>query len=406
MDKPYHTKNWFTSPWNWEPTVSKDYHFAKKIEIHDITLRDGEQQAGVILRKDDKIRIDEKLAEAGVHRIEAGMPAVSPQDKEAIIEIVKEKFGPKIFAFSRCMKKDVALAAECGVDGIVIEIPSSEHIIKRAYRWELQKAIDLSIEATAYAKELGLYTVFFPIDFTRADMDWVLSLIEKVAKEGHMDALAVVDTFGGLAPSAVANVVRSVKKRIKKPIELHFHDDYRLGTANTVLGLAAGADVAHTTVTGIGERAGNTPMEDLVMTLLTMYGKDIGIKTEMFFELSKMVRELCKTTIPSNRSVVGPTLFNVESGIIAEWVNNCGEEFALELSPYRPQLVGQKSAGIVLGKHSGLPSVECYLKQIGCECDDNDKKLAIVMKIKEKAFEKKELLTVEEFKEIASEILD
>ncbi len=138
-----------------------------------------------------------------MHRIEAGMPVVSPSDTAAIKEIVKRNLGPEIFAFSRCMVDDVKRAVDCGVKGIVMEVPSSTHIIQYAYKWQLEKAIDLSIESTAYAHSQGLEVVFFPIDFSRAEMKWVLDLITRVANEGHMDALALVDTFGVLAPHAV-----------------------------------------------------------------------------------------------------------------------------------------------------------------------------------------------------------
>src|ERR1039457_5671506 len=208
---PWKTNDWFVSEWKYAPAVTKDFKFAKTIKIHDVTLRDGEQQTGVILSKDDKIRIAEALAEAGVHRIEAGMPVVSPSDEAAIKEIVKRKLGPQIFAFSRCMVDDVKRAVDCGVSGIVMEVPSSEHMIKYASKWPLEKAIDLSIEATTFAHEQGLEVVFFPIDFTRAEMKWVLDLILRVASEGHMDALALVDTFGVLSPHAIQYLVRSVK---------------------------------------------------------------------------------------------------------------------------------------------------------------------------------------------------
>ena len=157
--------------------VREQLHFPKQVKFHDITLRDGEQQTGVIFTKDDKIRIAEGLAEAGVHRIEAGMPVVSPADTAAIKEIVKRNLGPQIFAFSRCMVDDVKRAVDCGVSGIVMEVPSSTHIIEYAYKWPLEKAIDLSIESTAYAHSQGLEVVFFPIDFSRAEINWVLDLI-------------------------------------------------------------------------------------------------------------------------------------------------------------------------------------------------------------------------------------
>ena len=319
MKHPWKTDQWFVSPWNYDPEVVAPFRFppAKEIKIHDITLRDGEQQAGIAYTRADKLRIARALAEAGVHRIEAGMPAVSKEDEAAIKEMVQANLGPEIFAFSRCMAADVKLAKECGVTGIIVEIPSSEHIIQHAYGWELKKAVELSIEATLMAKESGLYTVFFPIDASRAEMGWFLDLIEKIATEGHMDALAVVDTFGGISPHAVPYLIKKIRERIKKPLEPHFHDDFGLGAANTLMALAAGCSVAHTTVTGIGERAGNAGMEELVLALLTMYGIDIGIKTEKFFSLSKLVRELSRTQVPSNRPIVGETLMNVESGIVA-----------------------------------------------------------------------------------------
>src|SRR2546425_6332534 len=242
MKTPWMTDRWFTSPHNFNEEVRAQLKFAKKITFHDITLRDGEQQTGVIFTKDDKIRIAEGLAEAGVHRIEAGMPVVSPSDTAAIKEIVKRNLGPQIFAFSRCMVDDVKRAVDCGVSGIVMEVPSSTHIIEYAYKWPLEKAIDLSIESTAYAHSQGLEVVFFPIDFSRAEINWVLDLITRVANEGHMDALALVDTFGVLAPHAMQYLVREAKKRISKRLEAHFHMDFGMGIANTTMAVAEGGE--------------------------------------------------------------------------------------------------------------------------------------------------------------------
>jgi isopropylmalate/homocitrate/citramalate synthase len=310
----------------------------------------------------------------------------------------------EIFAFSRCMTSDVKLAKECGVKGIVVEIPSSEHIIKHAYGWQLQKAIDLSIEATLLAKELGLYTVFFPIDASRAELGWFLDLIEQIATKGHMDALALVDTFGGLSPHSVPYLVKQIRKRIKKPLEPHFHDDFGLGVANTLMALASGGTVAHTTVTGIGERAGNAAMEDVVLALLTMYGIDIGIQTEKFFSLSKLVRELSKTEIPSNRGIVGERLLNVESGIVAAWVRRCREQNPLELGPFIPALVGQPPIQIVMGKSSGVDTVVEFLEKMGADASQEQRE-AMVQKIKEASIKKKGLLNMEEFKEIYNRIV-
>jgi len=405
MKQPWKTEKWFVSPWNYEPEVTSKFQFppAKEIKIHDITLRDGEQQAGIAYTLEDKMKIAKALAEAGVHRIETGMPAVSKEDERAIKEIVQANFGPEIFAFSRCMVSDVKLAKECGVKGVVVEIPSSEHIIKHAYGWELQKAIDLSIEATLLAKELGLYTVWFPIDASRADMNWFLDLIEKISTEGHMDALAVVDTFGGISPHAIPHLIKRIQERVKKPLEPHFHDDFGMGVANTLMALACGCTVAHTTVTGIGERAGNAAMEELVLALLTMYGIDIGIKTEKFYSLSKLVRELSNTQIPSNRPIVGETLMNVESGIVTSWVRRCRDKNPLELGPFVPSLVGQRPIEIVMGKSSGIDSVAEWLEKIGADASQEQRE-AIVLKVKEASIKKKGLLTEQEFKKIFDQV--
>ena len=403
---PYKSDKWFVSPWNFEDVVTKNLNFAKKIKIHDVTLRDGEQQAGLIFNKDQKVAIAEKLAEVGVHRIEAGMPAVSDQDKAAIEEIVKRNLGPEIFAFARCMKEDIKKAADTGVTGVIVEIPSSEHIIKYAYKWSLEKAMNLSIEATKYAKELGLYTVFFPIDMTRADMNWVLTLVERVATEGHMDALAVVDTFGGLAPHAVPNLIKRVKERIDKPIEVHFHDDFGLGAANTIMALAAGADVMHTTICGIGERAGNAPYEDIVLSLLTMYGIDLGIKYDKIYETAKYLREVSGLKTRQNRPIFGDTIYDIESGIISAWYENVKDIAPLELSPFLPSLIGHNKAKVVMGKNSGIPSINNWLRELNLSVESEEKKMEILLKVKEKAYLKAGLLSKEEFKEIVKAVLD
>jgi len=405
----WHQEKWFTSPWNFAEEVRKEFNFADEIKFHDVTLRDGEQQAGLLFTKEQKIALADKMAEMGMHRIEAGMPAVSEPDKQAIIEIAKRHQGPgepEIFAFARCMRDDVKRAVDCGVKGIVIEIPASEHIVKYAYKWEYEKAIKLAIDATLCAKENGLYTVFFPIDGTRTDLDVFMNLIKRVSTEGHMDALAIVDTFGGLAPAACAYLVKEVKKTISKPVELHFHDDYGCGAANTLAGLSAGAEVCHTSISGIGERAGNTPYEQVALALLTMYGIDTGLKYEKMYELSKMMRKMAGMPIRPNTGIVGDTINEIESGIVADWFYNAKDVAPLELSPYLYSLTGHPDAKVVIGKMSGIPTVDIYLNELGLECDSKEAKMEIVQKIKAKAFEIGDLLSIDQFAEIAHKVLD
>jgi len=403
MNTPWKTENWFVSPWNYLEEVTKDFNPPKQVKIHDITLRDGEQQAGIIFTKDEKIRVAEKLAEVGVHRIEAGMPAVSPPDEAAIKEIVKRKLGPEIFCFSRCTVDDVKRAADCGVNGIVIEIPASAHLIEQAYKWPLEKAIDLSVKATAFAKEQGLYTVFFTIDGTRTDLNWLLDLVDRVAREGHMDAFTLVDTFGVLSPQGASYFTKKVKERVKKPLEIHFHSDFGLGVANTIMAVLAGAEVIHSTVTGIGERAGNTPMEETVLALQTMYGIDVGIDYSKLNELSKLVQKLSRTEVPSSRPFIGDGAYTIESGIVTGWYKNAFEKNPTTVFPVRPDFVGHKMPQIVMGKKSGIDSVTVWAERLGIKLNEEEK-MAVLNQVKLRSHDRKRLLTENEFRQIAKKI--
>lgn len=403
--QPWKTDKWFVSPWNYAEEVRKGFNFPEKIKIHDVTLRDGEQQTGIAFDKTDKVRIAEALAGAGVHRIEAGMPAVSAQDTAAIKEIVKQDFGPQIFAFSRCMVDDVKRAVDTGVKGVVMEVPSSEHIIKYAYGWPLEKAVDLSIESTAYAHEQGLEVVFFPIDFTRAEISWVLDLIHRVATEGHMDSLGLVDTMGATSPHAMQYFVRHVKERFPGvPLEAHFHMDFGMGVANTIMALAEGVEVVQSTVLGIGERSGNTPWEETVLALLTMYGIDVGIDFSKLNDVAQLVRKICGIEVPTTRPVAGKHAFDVESGIIATWLVNAGDEHMTEVFPYRPELVGREPPRIVMGKGSGIDSVKDWLKKLDINASETEA-MSVLEAVKEFGLAYKRLMTEGEFADLAKRVL-
>jgi len=171
---------WFVSPYNFVDDVRRGFELPERVLIHDTTLRDGEQQAGVVFRRDDKLRIAMALDEAGVDRIEAGMPAVSQEDFEAVREIARQGLRAMVMAFTRCLRGDVDYALKADVPGVVMELPASRHLIQNAYRWDLDKAIGRAVEAVEYAKEHGLYVTFFTIDATRSDMEFLRRVIEAV----------------------------------------------------------------------------------------------------------------------------------------------------------------------------------------------------------------------------------
>jgi isopropylmalate/homocitrate/citramalate synthase len=219
-----------------------------------------------------------------------------------------------------------------------------------------------------------------------------------------MDALALVDTFGVVSPHAMQYFVRAVKSRINKRLEAHFHQDFGMGVANTIMALSEGVEVMHTTVLGVGERAGNTPMEETVMALLTMYGIDVGLDYTKLTPLANLVQKLCGVVVPTNKPVVGSSLYQIESGIIASWFKNCGDEFATELFPVRASFVGQPPASVVMGKGSGIDSVKMWLEQAGLEASDEEA-LKITMAVKNHSLGTKKLLTEAEFANVAKSII-
>ena len=403
-DQPWKTDQYFVSPWNYQAEVTAEFSPPAKLEVHDVTLRDGEQQAGVEFTADDKVRIADALAEAGVHRIEAGLPAVSKQDEEAVRRIAARGLPATVYAFSRCMVDDVKRAVDCDVAGVVMEIPSSRHLIELGYRWSVERARELSIEATRFAHDHGLLVSFFPIDATRASAQEYLDLVGTVAREGHIDALGLVDTFGVLTPHAVERFVVQSREALGVPLETHFHMDYGMGTANSLIACAAGASVIQTTVGGIGERAGNTPLEETVLALLTLYGVDVGIRMERLTSLARLVMDLSGVSQPSNRPVTGPRLFSVESGIIASWVRNVRDTDLAEAFPYVPSLVGQEGPRLVLGKGSGLDSVAEWLDDLGVEATPEQAQ-DILIRVKEASLAKRDLLEPEEFRTIVDRVV-
>jgi isopropylmalate/homocitrate/citramalate synthase len=396
----FRKEQWYVSPWDFYPEVTKDFRINPKVKIHDVTLREGEQQTGVVFSRDDKIAIARKLAELGVDRIEAGMPAVSQGDADAVKAIVDLNLGPEIFAFCRCMASDIEMAKKAGCRGAVLEIACNPIFVKAAYGKTMDWVKKAAIEATIAAKELGLYVSFFTIDGTRTEIDYLLDTVDEIRQGGKMDAFVMADTFGCVHPQSVFEMVSKVKKRFPTtPIEAHMHMHFGLGAANTLAAIAAGADVAHVAVSGIGEGAGNTPLEDVVLSLKCLYGIDTRVKTEKFVETSKFICKMANDhPLPPNRPIVGRDVFIVESGIGVMFFENAakaGDPFIA--ASIQPELVGQPHWRFALGKKSGIFSIERFLREIGRSVDKAKQEKLLEM-VKDLAIREKRLVTLDEFK--------
>ncbi len=390
---------WWVSPYNFVPEVRQDLMLPPKVQIHDATLRDGEQTPGVVFSVDDKIAIAQKMDEIGVERIEAGMPAVSPQDAEAIKEISKLGLKSKIFTFARAMKADIDMALECGADGVIIEVPIGYPKLVTQFGWTWDKVFEKSRDVINYAREQGLYAVFFPYDTTRARASDLENLCKAIMNESPPDSIGIVDTMGCATPEAIKYMVRWVKDMTGLPIEIHTHNDFGMGVATELAAVTAGAEVVHSCGNGLGERTGNAALEELMLGLDLLYGYETGYKFEKLPELGELLSRLSNVPIARNKPILGSGNFIRESGIGIQYVMND----PLVMFGTHPALTG-RAGEVVLGKKSGKASVVYKLGELGLGEVSDDQSTLILDRVKQRGIEKRDTLSNEEFSAIVAEV--
>jgi methanogen homocitrate synthase len=389
---------WWVSPYNFVDEVTSKFDLPGKVEIHDATLRDGEQTPGVVFRKDDKVRIAEKLDEVGVERIEAGMPAVSQEDFEAIKAISKLGLKAKIFTFARALPIDIDKAIDCGADGVIIEIPIGYPKLKYQFGWTWEDVFRKSIDCINYAREKGLYAVYFPYDTTRARDEDLTNLLKGIMKESPPDSIGVVDTMGCALPEAIKYMVRKVKKLTGLPVEIHTHNDFGMGVATELAAVTAGAEVVHSCISGLGERTGNAALEELMVGLEILLGYETNYKFEEIMSLCALAEELSGVKPATNKPIIGRGNYTRESGIGVDMVM----KKPLSMFATAPQFFGRKGE-VVLGKKSGKASITYQLEKFGIDNVSDEQVAEILAEVKTRGAEKKSLLTDEEFKEIVAQ---
>jgi homocitrate synthase NifV len=336
------------------------------IFIDDTTLRDGEQTAGVVFANEEKIHIARMLARVGVDQIEVGIPAMGGDEKETIKRIAGLELPTSILAWNRAVIEDVRHSLDCGVDAVAISISSSdihiEHKLKRDRQWVL----DSVRRAVEFAKKHGLYVSVNAEDASRAAPDFLVEF-GHAAREVGADRLRYCDTVGILDPLEMYHRVKDLIKEVALPIEMHTHNDFGMATANAIAGLEAGATYVNTTVNGLGERAGNAPLEELVMALQYCEGVSLGIRTSLFRELSEYVALASGRPLPAWKPVVGSNLFVYESEGRASGVVQDPATYEIFL----PGEVGL-ARRFNVGKYSGASVVRQQLREYGHHPSDEE----------------------------------
>lgn len=345
------------SNYNFNQDFFQNFHIPEKIIIYDSTLRDGEQMPGVRFTLDQKVKIAKKLDEIHIPQIEAGFPAVSKNEEQSVKAVVNEGLNAEILVLTRLLKKEVDIALDCDVDMILLFIAFSDIHIKCKLRLGKEEILDCVSNVVEYSKDHGLKTSFSIEDSTRVDFESLKKIIH-VAIDAGADRIGLTDTLGCISPFGMAHLVRKVKDFCNIPLSVHCHNDFGFALANAIAGVVNGAEAVTTTVNGIGERAGNVPLDEFVMALKVLFKRDLGIDTTKLFELSELVSQLSNVNTHRNKPFVGENVFSHESGIhVAAILNN---PFTYEC--VMPELVGNKRK-LLLGKHSGIAIIKKKLAE-------------------------------------------
>lgn len=335
-----------------------------KLYIVDTTLRDGEQTAGVVFSNQEKIRIARMLDEIGVHQIEAGIPTMGGNEQEAIKAICKLGLKASIMGWNRPVIKDIEASLACGCDAVAISISTSDIHIKHKLQTTRGAVLDMMVKATEFAKKHVDYISVNAEDASRTDMNYLVEFATEAKKAGA-SRVRYCDTIGILDPFTTYERVKTLIERAGVEVEMHTHNDFGMATANALAGVRAGAKFIGVTVNGLGERAGNAALEEVVMALKYLFDIDLGFKTERFVEVAEYVSRASGRFLPPWKAIVGRNMFAHESGIHADGALKHPKTYEV----FKPEEVGLQRQ-IVIGKHSGTAAIKAKFREYGKELTD------------------------------------
>lgn len=342
----------------------KNLKTGKEIFVVDTTLRDGEQTAGVVFANEEKIAIASMLSDLGVDQLEVGIPTMGGDEKEAIKSIVKRNLKSSIMAWNRAVIKDIEQSIDCGVDAVAISISVSDIHIKHKLKTSREWVLENMVKSVEFAKKNGLYVSVNGEDASRADRDFLIEFIE-AAKQAGADRFRYCDTVGVMEPFKINEDIKYIYEKTKFDIEMHTHDDFGMATANAIAGIVGGASHVGVTVNGLGERAGNAALEEVLMALMFVYNYGGSVDTKMFREVSEYVSRASGRVLPAWKAIVGDNMFAHESGIHADGAIKNPKNY----EAFDPGIVGLERQ-IVIGKHSGKAGIINKFKEYAIELDD------------------------------------
>lgn len=340
-----------------------DNHTRADIVIDDTTLRDGEQTAGVVFSLEEKIRIARMLDEIGVGELECGIPAMGKEEQNSVKALVDLGLNARLITWNRAVAFDIQASIDSGVQAVDISLSVSDIHIEHKLRKDREWVREQLKTAVGFAKQHELYVSVGGEDASRADLDFLVELIQ-IAKSLGADRFRFCDTLGILDPFTTYDKVSYLVNQVDLDLEVHTHNDLGMATANAIAGVRAGARFVNTTVNGLGERAGNAALEEVVMALKHACNIDLPINTGRFVELSKLVGQASCRPVPEWKAIVGEKVFSHESGLHADGVL----KFPGNYEGYDPAEVGL-NRHMVIGKHSGRHGLQDRLRELDIALD-------------------------------------
>lgn len=338
----------------------------KKINIIDSTLRSGEQTAGVVFSRNEKIRIAKLLDEIGIPEIEAGVPSIAESERETIKEILKLNLNCRIFGYCEANPKEIEYCTECGLKNVVITVFTSEgHIIEK-YDGKENILISRLKEAIREIKNNGMNFIISAEDGTRADLELLLQIIHIAQNKGAL-RVRICDSVGAFDPFKTFLRINTILSAIDFPLEVHTKNNFGMATANGLAAIRAGASSVMTAVNGLAEGTSNAALEEIVMALKYLENIDLGINTARFRELSEYVAKASSRAIPVWKAIVGTNVFAHESGIHADGVLKNPKNY----EAFEPSEVGL-TRQLVVGKHSGSHTILHKFKEFGIDLTDSE----------------------------------
>ena len=351
----------------------KDLKNGRQIYVVDTTLRDGEQTAGVVFANEEKLAIATMLSDLGVDQLEVGIPTMGGDEKNAIKSIVKRNLKSSIMAWNRAVISDIQESIDCGVDAVAISISVSDIHIKNKLKTSREWVLENMVKSVEYAKKNGLYVSVNGEDASRADREFLIKFM-KAAKEVGADRFRYCDTVGVMGPFQIEEEIKCLYDNTKLDIEMHTHNDFGMATANAIAGLRGGANYVGVTVNGLGERAGNAALEEVVMALKFVYDCDVDMDTTMFREISEYVSKASGRELPIWKAIVGTNMFAHESGIHADGAIKNPKNY----EAFDPSVVGLERQ-IVIGKHSGKAAIVNKFKEYNIELSNEEASVILEM---------------------------